>query len=59
MTWSLHPGHYLLEQYQEAWQNLNERCYGAHPLLDAKFIVPLYECFGSDNAMLMAREEDG
>lgn len=57
MTWSLHSGDELLEKYQEAWQTLNARCYGAHPLLDTKFIVPLYECFGSDSTMLMVQEE--
>lgn len=57
MAWSLHLGRQLVEQYREAWQNLNARCYGAHPLLDAKFIVPLYECFGSDGTILMARED--
>jgi len=57
VTWSLHPAQSLLAEYREPWQTLNARCYAAHPLLDTKFVVPLYECFGSDNTLLLVREE--
>lgn len=57
MTWSVHPADDLLDRYRGAWQTLNTRCYNAHPLLDAKFVAPLYECFGSKDIRLVVREE--
>lgn len=38
---------------------LNARCCGSHPLLDANFIAPLYECFGATDVCLAVREEHG
>jgi hypothetical protein len=58
MKWSLYPGGYLLDRYGEAWQTLNTRCCNAHPLLDLKFIVPLFECFGSKDVLLAVRESE-
>lgn len=57
MTWIIHPARHLLDQHHEAWQTLNARCYGAHPLLDARFVGPLYEYFGSEGTWLMERKD--
>ncbi len=58
MKWSLLPGRAVLDGYAEAWQALNERSCRAHPLLDLKFIAPLYECFASEQVLLAAAEDD-
>lgn len=57
MMWALHPGVAFVERYLDLWQALNTRYYSAHPLLDMKFVAPLYECFGHDGVMLLSQIE--
>src|SRR5690606_10589543 len=36
----------------EEWQQLNERCFGAHPLLDPRFLMPLIRVYGGSGVWL-------
>jgi hypothetical protein len=58
MAWSIHPGNAVLTTHREAWQQVNRDCNRSHPLLDHKFIAPLFAHFGSDRVVLAVNTED-
>lgn len=52
MTWSLYPASQALTTYTELWSAVNRQYCDAHPLLDPKFVVPLYRHFGNERVLL-------
>ncbi len=52
MTWSIHPASQLQTTYSDLWSVLNREYSDAHPLLDPKFVIPLYKHFGSERVLL-------
>jgi hypothetical protein len=59
MTWSIYPGGQLLTSYSDIWSEVNREYSHSHPLLDPKFIIPLYKHFGSEHVMLGVEKEPG
>lgn len=58
LHWNLLPFDSRAGVLPSEWQQLNERRFGAHPLLDADFLGPLLREYGDDSIRL-ARLDDG
>lgn len=60
MTWSLHPAGELRTIYRDIWSAVNREYNGANPLLDPKFVIPLYSHFGNEQVYLgIEKTSDG
>lgn len=58
LHWNLLPFDARAGLLPPEWQTLNERRFGAHPLLDPAFLGPLLREYG-DDAIRLARLDDG
>ncbi len=56
--WSLTPFNAASDRLPDDWQQLNERCCGAHPLLHPMFLEPLLRHFGG-SGLYLARMDNG
>lgn len=61
MSWIIQPGAALLERHADAWQQMQRRYYGCHPLFDIRFVGPALRYFGEveDGVRLAVKIESG
>ena len=52
MPWTLTPAHTAFPAFAPRWDALNQRLFGAHPLLDSAFVGPLIELYAPDTLQL-------
>ncbi|MES2263024.1 MAG: GNAT family N-acetyltransferase [Pseudomonadota bacterium] len=57
--WAIVPLQRKLGQYARAWDELNARAFGRHPLLDSRVIENMLRNFGGGNERLCVLEEQG
>lgn len=59
MTWRIYSVRDFAGELADEWQQLNARHYGAHPLLDLRFVQPLLATFAEETTIFAAYRQDG
>ena len=59
MPWTLTPAHTAFPAFVPAWDALNRRLFGGHPLLDSAFVGPLVELYGHETLQLACETVGG
>ncbi len=59
MSWEVLPGEAILDGAAEWWSQANHELAGDHPLLDLKFLQPLFRHFGDPAMRLALHRGDG